>query len=316
MSKRRVTCFGELLIDMISVNSGSLIDSRGFLKKFGGAPGNTASGLGKLGIPVSFIGKVGSDPFGEFLRSSLNKYKVNTDGLVMSKEDRTTLAFVSLTQKGERDFYFYKGAHDTVHPTEVSLPTDTFLFHFGSLTQISVSANRSTEKLITQAKRDGAILSYDPNVREALWGDLHRARLVILDTARHVHMMKLNEEEAHLLSKKSSIEEAAAALYTDNLDVLIITLADQGCFYKTKQFEGRVPSIKVKTVDTTGAGDAFNAGFIYGLYKAQKRASELTRDELTGILKMATIIGSLTTTKKGAVTAFPSKKDIDTHLGR
>lgn len=316
MSKRRVTCFGELLIDMISLNPGNLIDSRGFLKKFGGAPGNTASGLGKLGVPVSFIGKVGHDPFGEFLRSSLSKYKVNTDGLIMSKEDRTTLAFVSLTKAGERDFYFFKGAHDTIHPSEVTLPADTFLFHFGSLTQISVSANRTTEKLIAQAKRDGAILSYDPNVREALWGDLHRARLVILDTAKLVHMLKLNEEEAQLLSKKRTVEEAGKALYTDNLDVLIITMADQGCYYKTKQFEGRVPSIKVKTVDTTGAGDAFNAGFIYGLYKEQRRANELTQAELELILRRAVVIGSLTTTKKGAVTAFPSKKDIDANIGR
>ncbi len=311
-----ITCFGELLIDMISSNTGSLVASKGFLKKFGGAPGNTASGLAKLGVPVSFIGKVGNDPFGTFLKASLEKYGVDTKGLVISKTDRTTLAFVSLTATGDRDFYFFKGAHDTIVPTEVTLPPTTSIFHFGSLTQISVNANKTTEKLMTDARTCGAILSYDPNVRESLWGDLHRARLVILDTAKKVDMLKVNEVEAQLLSEVSDIPGAAKKLYTKNLDIVVITHGEHGCYYKTAKYEGAIPAIKVKVIDTTGAGDAFNAGFLYGLYKAKKRASELSKDELELTLRRAVVIGSLTTTKKGAVTAFPSKKDIEKHFGR
>jgi fructokinase len=314
MIKPQITCFGELLIDMISANTGSLVDSEGFLKKFGGAPGNTASGLAKLGIPVSFIGKVGNDPFGLFLKASMEKYGVDTHGLVLSKTDRTTLAFVSLTAKGERDFYFYKGAHDTIIPSEATLPPHTSIFHFGSLTQISVNANRATEKLIDDARAAGAILSYDPNVRESLWGDLHRARLVILDTAKKVHILKVNEVEAHLLSGMTDIKDAAKQLFSDNLDILVITHGEYGCYYKTAKYEGAIPAIKVKVVDTTGAGDAFNAGFLYGLHKAGKRASQLSKAELELILRRAVVIGSLTTTKKGAVTAFPSKKEIKKHI--
>jgi len=314
MAKKSITCYGELLIDMISTNTGSLVASKGFLKKFGGAPGNTASGLAKLGIPASFIGKVGSDPFGLFLKASLDKYGVNTDRLVMSKTDRTTLAFVSLTATGERDFFFFKGAHDAILPTEVSLPDDTFLFHFGSLTQISVNANKTTEKLIAEARKQGSILSYDPNVRESLWGDLHRARLIILDTAKLVHNLKVNTEESELLTGKKSVKEAAEALFTPNLDIVVVTMGSEGCYYKTANYEGQIPCIDVNVVDTTGAGDAFNAGFISGLYQHQKRANELNKDELEGILRRATVIGSLTTTKKGAVSAFPTKKEIALHL--
>lgn len=314
MKHQSVTCFGELLIDMISTNTGSLVDSEGFLKKFGGAPGNTASGLAKLGLPVSFIGKVGSDPFGHFLKASLEQYGVNTDGLVVSPDDRTTLAFVSLTEKGERDFYFFKGAHDTIIPSEVSLPENTNIFHFGSLTQISVNANRTTEKLIGAAKKQGALISYDPNVREALWGDVHRARLIILDTAKKVNMLKVNEVEAQLLSKTTNVKDAAKKLYTENLDILLITHGEKGSYYKTAQYEGAIAAPKVDVVDTTGAGDAFNAGFLFGLTETGKRASELSHDDLKQILKRAVVIGSLTTTKKGAVTAFPSKKEIETYL--
>jgi len=316
MTTSQITCFGELLIDMISSNTGSLVASKSFLKKFGGAPGNTASGLAKLGVPVSFIGKVGNDPFGTFLKASLDKYGVDTKGLVISKTDRTTLAFVSLTATGERDFYFFKGAHDTIQPTEVTLPPTTSIFHFGSLTQISVNANKTTEKLMTEARAQGAILSYDPNVRESLWGDLQRARLIILDTAKKVDMLKVNEIEAHLLSEVNDIPHAAEKLYTKNLDIVVITNGEHGCYYKTAKYEGTIPAIKVNVVDTTGAGDAFNAGFIYGLYKAKKRASELSKEELELILHRAVVIGSLTTTKKGAVTAFPNNKDIEKHVGR
>ena len=306
-----ITCFGELLIDMISTNTGNLVVSKGFLKKFGGAPGNTAAGLAKLGVPTAFIGKVGNDPFGTFLKTSLDAYGVDTKGLVISKIDRTTLAFVSLTTAGERDFYFFKGAHDTILPSETSLPADTFLFHFGSLTQISVSANRTTEKLVADARKQGAIVSYDPNIRETLWGELHRARLVILDTAKKVDMLKVNEEEARLLANTEDIRDAANRLYSSNLDIIVITRGKLGCYYKTAKYEGDIPTINVKVVDTTGAGDAFNAGFIYGLYKEKRKASQLTKEELETVLKRAVVIGSLTITKKGAVSAFPTKKDID-----
>lgn len=309
-----ITCFGELLIDMIAMNPGSLVVSKGFLKKFGGAPANTASGLAKLGIPVSFIGKVGQDPFGIYLKQELEKNKVKTNDLIMSEVGTTTLALVSLTKQGDRDFFFIRGVHDKILPSEVELPRNTTIFHFGSLTQTSVQASKATDKLISQAIKAKAILSYDPNIREFLWGDLKRAKLVVLDTAKKVNILKVNEEEAELLSGIKNFQQAARKLYRDNLDIIIVTLASKGCYYKTKNYEGLIPTIKVKVVDTTGAGDAFNAGFISGLYEVEKRASELPKIELEKILKRAVIIGTLTTTKKGAVTAFPTKQEINKWL--
>lgn len=311
---KQVVCFGELLIDMISMNSGSLVESEGFLKKFGGAPANTASGLAKLDVPVSFIGKVGKDPFGYFLRKELDSYKVNTKKLVMSETGTTTLALVSLTKQGDRDFFFIRGVHDKILPGEVELPKNTGIFHFGSLTQTSVQASKATDKLISQAIKARAVLSYDPNIRKFLWGDLKRAKLVVLDTAKKVDILKVNEEESELLSGIKNSRQAVRKLYRDNLDIIIVTLADKGCYYKTQKYEGLIPTIKVKVVDTTGAGDAFNAGVLAGLYRLKKKASQLTKAQLEGILRQAVIIGTLTTTKKGAVTALPSKTEIAKYL--
>lgn len=309
-----VTCFGELLVDMIALNPGKLTEVDGFLKKFGGAPANTATGLAKLGIPANYLCKVGADPFGEFLKNGLKAYGVNIDGVVTSPTGTTTLAFVSLTEAGERDFFFIRGVHDKITPAEVELPKTTNIFHFGSLTQTSSMGLKATAKLIQQAIKQPAILSYDPNIREFLWGDLKLAKLVVLDTLKKVNNFKVNEEEAQLLSGETNPAKAAIKLFRDNLDILVITLAAKGCYYKTAKFSGFISTIKVKVVDTTGAGDAFNAGFLAGLYQANKRASQLSQPHLESILKQAVIIGSLTTTKKGAVSAFPTKPEINKYI--
>ena len=315
MTNPSVLCFGELLIDMIATNTGSLIQAEGFLKKFGGAPANTACGLAKLGVPVSFMGKVGDDPFGHFLKQTLEENSVATHHLVLSKTYPTTLAFVSLAKNGERDFVFYKGAHDTIEPKEVSLPKDLFLFHFGSLTQITDTAKKTTEILLKQAKKQKTIISYDPNIRESLWKDLSLARKVILETAQSVDIMKLNEEEALLLSGTKNIDAASKKLFKKNLDVLFITLGSNGCYYKTKKYEGLISSgLSVNAIDTTGAGDAFNAGYIYALLKENQRFSDMRQDRLEKLLKQANIIAALTTTKKGAITAFPTQKELGKYL--
>lgn len=316
MKKTSIACFGELIVDMISINTGNLIASQGFLKKFGGAPGNTACGIASLGGNVNFIGKVGDDPFGHFLETTLREYGVGTQRLVLSKTDKTTLAFVSLDDKGQRYFTFYRGAHENIHEEEVSLSLDTTIFHFGSLTQVLPHARLATQKLIRQAEELGATISYDPNFRPSLWDDPNDAKEIILETAKHAHVMKVNEEEAKLLTGKSNEIEAAKILFKDNLEALFITLGERGCYYKTPHFDGHVRAPKVRAVDTTGAGDAFNAGFLFGLSESKKRVKDLSQEELEMILKKAVVIAALVATKKGAITAFPTELKIKQMLGR
>lgn len=313
-SSSSIVCFGELLIDMISTTVGDLQESEGFLKKFGGAPANTAAGLAKLGLSVYFMGKVGNDPFGHFLKSTLDEVGVKTARLLMGDAEKTTLAFVSLGAKGERDFTFYKGAHENIDPSEVSLPDDTYLFHFGSLTQISEQAKAATDSLIQQAKAKQCVITYDPNVREPLWIDLQKARSVILEASKQVDVLKVNEEEAFLLSNTTTIEEASKKIFSDNLDALFITLGEAGSYYKTKKHEGYTKTIKVNPIDTTGAGDAFNAGYISSLVKTKTRFSDMSENDFIAVVKRANVIAALTTTKKGAITAFPDQSDIEKGL--
>lgn len=305
-----IVCYGELLIDMISTTTGDLTKSKSFLKKFGGAPANVAMGVAKLGGQVKFMGKVGDDPFGRFLKNTLEENNVQTDSLILSKTEKTTLAFVSLDAQGQRDFFFYKGAHEAITASEVELPQNTFVFHFGSLTQTNNAAYNATDKLITQARKQGAIISYDPNVRESLWGNLNLARDVILATVKKVDILKVNEIEAKLITNQDDMTKAIQMLWRDNLDALFITIGEQGVYYKTRTKEGRIPTIPVSVVDTTGAGDAFNSGYLYAMYELKKPLSKFNGHELTFALKRATAIASLTTTKKGAISAFPTQAQL------
>lgn len=310
MKNPSVLCFGELLVDMISMTAGNLSKSEGFLKKFGGAPANTAIGLAKLKTSVSFVGKVGNDPFGHFLKNTLKQNGVDISHLILTDKYHTTLAFVSLGKNGERDFTFYKGAHEQIFKEEVDIYKSIKVFHFGSLTQITEPAITATNKLISKAQKMGIIISYDPNIRPSLWVDLKRAKKTILETIQKVDILKLNSEEAGFLSDHKNIEEAAKKLYSPNLEVIIITLGKDGCFYKTAKLSGFIPTISVKPVDTTGAGDAFNAGYLNLIVKSGKNLSEMSRNEIEQGLKKANIISSLTTLKKGAITAFPTEPEL------
>lgn len=307
---KSITCFGELIVDMISSNTGTLVESEGFLKKFGGASGNTAAGLAKLGLPVNIIAKVGDDPFGHFLKKTLEDNGVNTSPIVMSDNDRTTLAFVSLDAQGSRDFFFYLGAHQSITPQEVNLPEETGILHFGSLTQTNAMCRKATDKLLRQARKIGAIVSYDPNLRESLWGDLEEAKKIMLETSKKVDVFKISQEEAYFLAGRGRIQDLAEELFSKNLDILFVTLGSQGVYYKTAQHAGFVSTIKVKVIDTTGAGDAFNAGQLSAVYQSGKRFSQMTKEELESNIKRANIIAALTTTKKGATSAFPTKGEI------
>jgi|SRR3989344_6149509 len=313
-SYKSITCFGELIVDMISTNSGTLVESQGFLKKFGGAPGNTAAGIAKLDLPVNIIAKVGNDPFGHFLKKTLDDAGVNTSHVIVNGKDRTTLAFVSLDKQGSRDFFFYKGAHESIGSSEVDLPESTSILHFGSLLQTTERNRRATDKLLSQARKADAVISYDPNLRESLWDDLEETKKIMLATAKKVDILKISQEEAYFLVGRGRVQDLALEIYTKNLDILFITLGPQGVYYKTKKYSGFVPTIKVKVVDTTGAGDAFNAGHLSALFESGKKPSQLTKNELEALIRRANIIASLSTTKKGAVSAFPEKSEIQKYI--
>lgn len=315
----QVCCMGELIVDMISLDSGkSLSESSGFLKNFGGAPANTAVGLAKLGIKVGYMGKVGNDPFGDFLIDTLQKNGVDTSGVVKDRVAKTTLAFVSLESNGERSFTFYRnpGADEQFFPEEINeeLLARAKIFHFGSLLQIRDPSKNATEKALKIAKENKIFISYDPNYREPLWPDKNLPIETILSTIPHASFLKINGEEMEILTGEKDPQKAIEILPVKN-QLVVVTLGEKGCYYNYNGISSYVNGFKVDVVDTTGAGDAFDAGALHGLLPLIESGTvgEVTEEQMSSIFRRANLIAAITTTKKGAITAFPDLSQIKQH---
>lgn len=312
-----VVTLGELLIDFVPTVSGvSLIDAPAFKKAPGGAPANVAAGLAKLGTSCAFLGKVGDDAFGWFLKETLDEVGVDTHGLVFSEEALTALAFVSLRADGEREFLFYRhpSADMLYRPDEVAsdLIQGAKFFHIGSISLISEPSASATRAALETAHQNGVIVSYDPNLRLALWPNPEAAKAGMLSVWEQADLIKVSAEELSFLTGTEDLDAAVEQLWHAKLRLLVVTLGNHGCRYYTPEFKESVPGFTVKAVDTTGAGDGFVAGLIMGLLNHPQAWEH--EAELKKACRFANAVGALTTTQRGAIPALPTKHQVDAFL--
>lgn len=301
---------GEILIDFTPNN-----ELYTFKQNTGGAPANVASVLAKLGCNTAFVGKVGDDIFGRDCKKDLSSTGVNTDYLILSNKYPTTLAFVCLNESGNRDFAFYRDNTADINLTEddinPSCYTDTKYFHFGSVSLTSEPSKTTVLNTVKKAKQNGCIISYDPNLRLPLWKSKSDAKENILNTLKYADLLKLSEEEAEFLFDEKDYKKVCQMIYEKyNLPIITITLADKGCYTLINGKVYTSKAYKLNTIDTTGAGDAFWAGILYNLIKLNKDLYKLQENEIKYMLNFANAIGSLVTTKKGAIPAIPELNEI------
>ena len=302
-----VICIGEALIDMICTDKGSsLSDGQNFLKKPGGAPTNVAAAIGALGGEVSLSAKVGNDPFGRQMISVMQDFNVNTTHVHMDSKTFTTFAFVSLMLDGERDFVFNRGADAELTEVEVAAIdlAGVNIVHFGSATAfLSGPLNAAYYSLKDRAKKDGKIISFDPNYRHLLFGDkipsFIKQSMIFLKEA---DFTKLSDEEAMLITETESLEEATEALLDICPGVFAITLGKEGTLLGLAGKTYIIPSIPVKPVDTTGAGDAFVGAVLYQLDGLN--IQDLDCDAWKKIVENANKAGARTCEYLGAMEAF------------
>jgi len=308
-----VISLGELLIDFVPTVSGvTLIDAPAFTKAPGGAPANVAAGLAKLGVPAGFMGKVGDDPFGHFLAETLRSIGVDTTALRFSAEARTGLAFVSLRADGEREFMFYRhpSADMLYRPEEVDRDyvRAARVFHFGSISLIG-EPSRGATLLAAQTARDaGLLVSYDPNLRPALWPSEAAAKEGIMLGWRLADVVKVSEAELESLSGEDDVRAAARRLWHPGLRLLLVTRGAAGCSYVTTEFAGDVSGFSVRAVDTTGAGDGFVAGMLKGLLASPCAYQD--EQALREICRYANAVGALTTMERGAIPSMPTAERV------
>ncbi|MCC9000495.1 MAG: PfkB family carbohydrate kinase [Candidatus Contendobacter sp.] len=310
-------CLGELLIDFVPTVTGvNLIEAPAFIKAAGGAPGNVAVGLARLGVRSAFMGKVGDDPFGHFLANTLAEVGVDVSPLRFSAEARTALAFVSLRADGEREFMFYRhpSADMLFTPREVDVDAiqHAKLLHFGSISLIGEPSRSATLYAVDAARAAGCLVSYDPNLRLPLWPDAEAARTGMLLGLQKAHIVKLSDDESEFLTGMSQLEDAGKALWHDELKLMVVTRGRAGCVYLTRDCSGAVESFTVDAVDATGAGDGFVAGLLQGLLADPATFQDEAR--LRELCRFANAVGALATTGRGAIPALPDRERVQVFL--
>ena len=318
-SPPEVTCIGEALIDFVSTKKGvTLSETEGFLKLAGGAPANVAVGLAKLGTRSAFVGKVGDDPFGKFLRTELAGYGVETSGVRFDAAHKTRLAFVSVTASGGRDFEFWEKqpADEQIFPADVDLATvsKSKIVSISSFLLLHEPARTSFFRIAKRVRREGCLFSFDPNLRLSLWKSRAEARKVVLKAVGLSDILRMNDEESAFLSGMQGVESASELFLSKGPKLVVVTLGAKGCYFRTAMHSGFIKGFRVKNADTTGCGDGFYAALLHGVVRTGKKIGELSLSELALICRTANAVGALTASKHGAIPALPDAASLKKFL--
>ena len=262
MKKFDVVALGELLIDFTecgdSERGNPILEANP-----GGAPCNVLAMLNKLGKKTAFIGKVGNDNFGKMLAKTVSDSDTDISNLLYDKKVPTTLAFVHTLADGEREFSFYRelGADMMLKKSDVNeeLLNSTKIFHFGTLSSTHENPREATRYAIDTAKQAGALISFDPNLREPLWNDLNDARHEIEYGLSKCDILKISDNELEFVTGVSDYDKAIKKLRDNfNIPLIFLTLGKDGsrAYYKDITVEKSTYS-NIKPIEKTGAGDTF-----------------------------------------------------------
>lgn len=308
-----ITAIGEVLIDLTQ----SGLTEQGiprFDANPGGAPANLAVAAARLGAKTAFVGRVGRDGYGDFLRRTLEENRVDVSGMSADPVQHTTLAVVTLDGSGERSFSFYRDPSADVNlrfeDVPASLLEDTKLLHFGSVSLTAEPSRSATLQAVRAAKAAGALISYDPNYRASLWPDEDTAVEQMLEPLPLVDILKVSGEELPLLTGTGNLEAGSAALAAKGIRLVLVTLGADGAFFRFDGKTGQVPGVKVKVGDTNGAGDTFFGAALSRLVKLPG-LDTLSVEALKDILRFANRAAAVTASRHGAIPAMPTLEELD-----
>ncbi|MGP2487090.1 aminoimidazole riboside kinase [Pantoea ananatis] len=301
----RVWCLGDAVVDLLPDGPGYLIQCAG------GAPANVAVGIARLQGRSGFIGRVGDDPFGHFMQHTLATEQVNTRYMTLDSAQRTSTVVVALDQEGERTFTFMVRPSADLFLEQGDLPRfeQGEWLHCCSIALAAEPSRSTTFSAMQQISDAGGFVSFDPNIRHDLWHDDAQLRDCVNRALQLADVVKLSEEELAFLTPGAQHADSMQALAERfAISLLMVTQGKAGVkvWHQGKHYH--YPTLPVVSVDTTGAGDAFVAGLLWGLAEKGMPANEA---ELAARLSSAQQCGALATTAKGAMTALPYRHQIE-----
>ncbi len=320
----KVISFGEALIDLLSnkLDQGAS-EIEKFTKFPGGAPANAAVAIAKLGGNSYFAGMLGKDSFGQFIHQSLVEQNVNTDHVLFTSDEKTGLAFVSLDDNGERNFEFYRPpAADLCFRSsdfEDSWFFEQGIFHYCSNSLTESSICHATDSGLELAKKNDWLISFDVNLRVALWPKNIQIAAIIEPFIHKADIVKMSKEELDYLSEKQNQSLYIKSLLNQGVSLILITDAGNPIKWYTQSNQGSISPPNVRPIDTTAAGDAFIGGFLFHLSKHLITRSKLLDwlkevNNIENSLSFASACGAHAVSIYGAFPSLPSQSTLQPFL--
>lgn len=303
---------GEMLIDFTPGK-----EPGSYIRNAGGAPANACAAIARNGLEAGFLGKLGDDDFGRFLKETLEEKGVKVLCPELTKEAVTTLAFVTLYEDGERSFTFARkpGADMMLTCADVDAAglSQARLVHAGSFGMSQNPERDATKYALKLAKEQGKMVSFDVNYRDTVWESEAACKAEVDSILAYVDFLKISEEELNFVGGEENIPHF---MKENGITVVIETLGSEGARYFYDGKEGIVRGHKVKAVDATGAGDAFWGGFLSRILMETtvNRAEDVTEELVRKALEYGNASGGLCVQKMGGIPALPTREEIEAFL--
>ncbi|MDD2973229.1 MAG: PfkB family carbohydrate kinase, partial [Lachnospiraceae bacterium] len=240
----------------------------------------------------------------------------DTTNLMMDEDARTTLAFVQTFADGDRDFSFYRnpGADMMLRADELDteLLKATKIFHFGTLSMTHEGVREATKKAIQIAKESGALISFDPNLREPLWKSLDDAKEQAIYGIKQCDILKISDNEIQWLTGEMDFTEGVKKIrQISNIPLILVSMGRDGSrAYYGDSYVEIAPFLQENTIETTGAGDTFGGCVLH--YVLEHGIENLSQEQLKDMITYANAAASIITTRKGALRVMPSGEEVET----
>ena len=316
----KLLSIGEALIDFIPEQSEvGIKDVQRFLPIVGGAPANVCGAFVKLGGEAEMITQLGADPFGDKIVEEFERYGIGNNYIKRTEEANTALAFVALFEDGNREFSFYRTPSADMLFRAEDVRKEWFekeyALHFCSVSLGNYPMKEAHKKAIEFAKQSGLLISFDPNLRKALWNDDKALYETVHEFIPMAHILKISDEELEFLTGTTDMEKAKEQLFRGNVEMILYTKGALGAECYTKKVSAKEKCAKVKAVDTTGAGDGFMGAFLFQLFQNRitaEKLAEISEERLVEFLRFANHFCSISVQKKGAIASYPTMEEINT----
>ncbi len=309
-----VIAIGELLIDFTL----DRVQDDGYpvmAAHPGGSVANFLAPLAKYGRKTALLSKVGNDALGRQLAATVRDAGIDAGGVILTEEAFTTLAFVTRDANGEREFSFArKPGADTLlslDDIDLSILDQTRILHFGTVCMTSDPARSTHYRVVDYAKQAGKLITFDPNLRENLWGHLDEAKGQMLWGLSRADVVKISDNEVEFLFGCPPGAGASRSPGQSAVRLVFVPLHKDGCHFRNRNGAGRVPGLTgLQVADTTGAGDIFGGCAVHGLLETGLHPDELSEAQMRSIASFACTAASLSTTRLGGISAVPSLEEV------